>query len=299
MDKQPRVCIVGSINMDMVTTTSQVPEQGETVLGEKFETYPGGKGANQAVAASRIGADVTVIGSVGQDDFGKSLLSHFQTEGIHHKGIHISPHVSTGIATIILSENDNRIIVAPGANARVTPEMIHNSRDVLLASDIILLQFEIPMETIQFTIDLAYKHQIPVIVNPAPFQDIPEDIFKKVTYFTPNEIELDAMAKTPLFEAYEDKMIVTKGSDGVQFTTNSGEVKNLPAYKVDVKDTTGAGDTCNGVLATELGRTKNIEHAVKFANVAAALSIQKIGAQEGMPGRNEVEVFMEQMTKQN
>src|SRR5699024_4474536 len=138
---------------------------------------------NQAVAASRIGADVTMIGSVGQDDFGKSLLSHFQTEGIHHKGIHISPHVSTGIATIILSENDNRIIVAPGANARVTPEMIHNSRDVLLASDIILLQFEIPMETIQFTIDLAYKHQIPVIVNPAPFQEIPEDIFKKVTYF--------------------------------------------------------------------------------------------------------------------
>lgn len=274
MDKQPRVCIVGSINMDMVTTTSQVPEQGETVLGEKFETYPGGKGANQAVAASRIGADVTMIGSVGQDDFGKSLLSHFQTEGIHHKGIHICPHVSTGIATIILSENDNRIIVAPGANARVTPEMIHNSRDVLLASDIILLQFEIPMETIQFTIDLAYKHQIPVIVNPAPFQDIPEDIFKKVTYFTPNEIELDAMAKTPLFEAYEDKMIVTKGSDGVQFTTNSGDVKNLPAYKVDVKDTTGAGDTFNGVLATELGRTKNIEHAVKFANVAAASQLR-------------------------
>src|SRR5699024_4100908 len=108
-----------------------------------------------------------------------------------------------------------------------------------------------------------------------------------------------AIAKTPMFEAYEDNMIVTRGSDGVQFTTNFGEVKNLPAYKVDVKDTTGAGDTVNGVLATELGRTKNIEHAVKFANDAAALSMQKIGAQEGMPGRHEVEVFMEQMTKHN
>src|SRR5699024_12669736 len=109
----------------MVTTTNQVPEQGETVLGEKFETYPGGKGANQAVAASRIGADVTMIGSVGQDNFGKSLLCHFQTVGINHKGIHISPHVSTGIATIFLSENDNRIIVAPDAKAIVTTESIH------------------------------------------------------------------------------------------------------------------------------------------------------------------------------
>src|SRR5699024_11279880 len=126
---------------------------------------------------------------------GKRLLTHLQTEVIHYKDIHSRTHVSTGIATIILSQNDNRIIVAPVANAMVTPEMIHNSHDVLLASDIILLQFEIPMETIQFTIYLAYKHQIPVIVNPAPFQDIPEDIFKKVTYFTPNEIELDAMAK--------------------------------------------------------------------------------------------------------
>src|SRR5699024_3563403 len=123
MDKQPRVCIVGSINMDMVTTTSQVPEQGETVVGEKFETYPGGKGANQAVAASRIGADVTMIRSVGQDDFRKSLLSQYPTDGIHHKGIHISTDVSTGIATINLSENDNPIIVAPEANARLNTEM--------------------------------------------------------------------------------------------------------------------------------------------------------------------------------
>src|SRR5699024_9902556 len=259
MKKQPRVCIVGSINMDMVTMTSRMPEQGETVLGEKFETYPGGKGANQAVAASRIGADVSMIGSVGQDDFGKNLLTHFQAEGINHDGIHVSPHAPTGIATIILSENDNRIIVSPGANAALTPQKVKDASELLLSCDVILLQFEIPMETIQFTIEFAYKHQIPVIVNPAPFQDIPEDI----------------LTKTPLFASIEDKMIVTKGAEGVQFKTAAGELRKIPAFPVDVVDTTGAGDTFNGVLATELGRTNDINHAVKFANAAAALSIQK------------------------
>lgn len=292
MKKQPRVCIVGSINMDMVTMTSRMPEQGETVLGEKFETYPGGKGANQAVAASRIGADVSMIGSVGQDDFGTNLLTHFQAEGINHDGIHVSPHAPTGIATIILSENDNRIIVSPGANAALTPQKVKDASELLLSCDVILLQFEIPMETIQFTIDFAYKHQIPVIVNPAPFQDIPEDILKKTAYFTPNEIELLAMTKTPLFASVEDKMIVTKGAEGVQFKTAAGELRKIPAFPVDVVDTTGAGDTFNGVLATELGRTNDIDQAVKFANAAAALSIQKIGAQGGMPYREEVETFL-------
>lgn len=292
MDKQPNVCVVGSINMDMVTTTNQVPKQGETVLGEKFETYPGGKGANQAVAASRIGANVSMIGSVGQDELGKSLLTHFQSEGINCEGIRTISNTSTGIATIILSENDNRIIVSPGANATLTPEIVDDSRELLLASDVILLQFEIPMETINYTIDLAYKHRIPIIVNPAPFQDIPEDILKKATFFTPNEIELLSMADTPLFQSVKNKMIVTRGGEGVEFRTSSGESKTMPAHNVRVKDTTGAGDTFNGVLATELGRTKNIDHAVHFANAAAALSIQKIGAQGGMPNRKEVEAFI-------
>src|SRR5699024_4963649 len=142
-----------------------------------------------------------------------------------------------------------------------------------------LLQSEIPMETTQFTIDIAYKHQIPVIVNPAPFQDIREDILKKTAYFTPNESELLAMTKTRLCASDEDMMVVTKGAEGVQFKTATGELRKIPAFSVDVVDTTGAGDTFNGVLATELGRTNDIDQAVKFANAAAALSIQKIGAQ--------------------
>src|SRR5699024_4485678 len=148
----------------------------------------------------------------------------------------------------ILSENDNRIIVSPGANAALTPQKVKDASELLLSCDVILLQFEIPMETIQFTIDFAYKHQIPVIVNPAPFHDIPEDNFKKTAHFTPHGLELIDMTKTPLFASVEDKMVVTKGAEGVQFKTATGELRKIPAFSVDVVDTTGAGDTFNGVL---------------------------------------------------
>lgn len=292
MKKNPHVCVVGSINMDMVTTTQKMPGQGETVLGETFETYPGGKGANQAIAAARLGANVSMIGAVGQDDFGKSLLSHFQLEGVGREGIKIVSDVSTGIATIILSENDNRIIVSPGANTKLTPEMVVKVSHQLLASDIILLQFEIPMSVIKFTVDFAAKHNIPVIVNPAPFRAIPEDILMRATYFTPNEIELLSMTELPLFNSIRDKMIVTKGEQGVQFTSSSGELVTIPAYQVPVVDTTGAGDTFNGALATEFARTNSMTKSIKFANAAAALSIGRPGAQGGMPTRTEVNRFM-------
>jgi ribokinase len=293
MNKHPRVCVVGSINMDMVTTTKKMPEQGETVIGESFETYPGGKGANQAVAAARLGANVSIIGAVGDDVFGRSLITHFQSEGVDQEGIQVIPNISTGIATIILSENDNRILVSSNANAKLTPKIVNDSYEILLASDVILLQFEIPMETVQFTVDFAYKHHIPVIINPAPFREIPEDILRKVTYLTPNEVELLSMTKMRLFESVKGKMIVTRGEKGVQFVASSGVPETIPAYQVSVKDTTGAGDTFNGALATELGRTKLIDQSVDFANAAAALSVERLGAQGGMPTRKDVIRFIE------
>src|SRR5690625_377874 len=160
-----------------------------------------------------------MIGAVGQDDFGHSLLSHFESEGVNREGIKIIPGASTGIATIILSENDNRIIVSSGANAELTPTMVERVSDQLLDSDIILLQFEVPMEVVRFTVNFASKHKIPVIVNPAPFQSMPEDILIKATYFTPNEIELLSMTDLPLFDSIKNKMIVTKGEQGVQYTS--------------------------------------------------------------------------------
>lgn len=292
MEKQPAVCVVGSINIDMVTTAKEFPEQGETVLGGEFKTYHGGKGANQAIAAARLGAEVTMIGAVGDDQFGKDILQNFRAEGVHEEAISVIPKTSTGIATIILSEGDNRIIVSPGANSKLTPEIIATSREILMKSDIILLQLEIPMETVRYTVDFAYEHHIPVVINPAPFQKIPEDILKKVTYLTPNELEHASLAELPFYRSMKDKAIITKGGDGVEYETSTGKKIEIPSYQVNVKDTTGAGDTFNGALVTEIASGSSIEQAIKFANAAAALSVERVGAQGGMPTREEVLGFI-------
>ncbi|WP_343051128.1 ribokinase [Paraliobacillus salinarum] len=226
MNKQPHICVVGSINMDLVTKIDRMPDQGETVLGGKFETHPGGKGANQAVAAARLGSKVTMIGAVGNDSFGEKMLTHLEEEKVLKEAIHVDANKSTGIASIIVSENDNRIIVSSGANEAVTPELVEHLKEEILASDMVLLQFEIPMETIVYVVNFAYDNQIPVILNPAPYQDIPEETLAKVTYITPNEIEYDALKSLDSFEAIKNKMIITKGKQGIEFIDESGE-KNL------------------------------------------------------------------------
>ncbi len=292
MKHGPRVCVVGSINMDLVTTTKKIPTQGETVLGEKFETYPGGKGANQAIAAARLGADVTMIGAVGDDAFGADLLKHFESESIRSEGLQVIPDMSTGIATIILSEHDNRIIVAAGANQMVTPKVVESAQDILLSSDMILVQFETPLETVKYTVEFASKHDIPVIVNPAPFQEMPKEILEKAAYITPNELEYAGISSMAHVDVSKDKMIITKGDQGVAYTDAAGEAQLIPAYSVHVKDTTGAGDTFNGALATELASGKTLAEAIDFANAAAALSVQAIGAQGGMPTREAVIDFI-------
>lgn len=280
--------------MDMLTEIDKMPAQGETVLGGNFTTNPGGKGANQAIAAARLGADVSLVGAVGDDSFGKELLKHFANEQINTEGIEMIPGTSTGIATIIISENDNRIIVSSGANSFVTAEMIEEHKELIIQSDIILLQFEIPMETIKYTVNLAYEHHIPVIVNPAPYEDMPEDILTKAAYLTPNEGEAAEMEKQRAFEAVKNKLIITKGSEGVEFLSQDNEIILIPARKVPVKDTTGAGDTFNGALAAELARGSGLKEAVAFANAAAALSVGKVGAQSGMPFKKEADQFLNQ-----
>lgn len=293
MKRNPKVCVVGSINMDMVTTTAKIPEQGETVLGESFTTYPGGKGANQAIAAARLGAEVTMVGAVGDDAFGKSLKERFRKDGVHDEAINTISHEATGVATIILSDGDNRIIVAPGANKYVTPEIIKEKQDIILSSDIILMQFEIPMETIECTVELAYKHNIPVVINPAPFNAIPEKVVEKATFITPNELELSAMKQSIDTSSITTKIIETKGEHGVAFTLPDGEEEIIPSYQAKVKDTTGAGDTFNGAFVTEYAKEQDIVKAIRFANAAASLAVEKIGAQEGMPRREEVVKRME------
>ncbi|WP_026909218.1 ribokinase [Paucisalibacillus globulus] len=291
MEKPINITVVGSMNMDLTVTTLQMPEKGETVLGKEFATYPGGKGANQAVAAARLGATVHMIGAVGDDSFGKELLVKLQKEGIHTDAIEVKNDMSTGTATIILSEQDNRIIVAPGANAAVTPEIVEKQRKIIECSDIILVQLEIPMETVQYVTNLASDLNIPVIMNPAPYQDLPAQVLESATYITPNEVEALALFESVNNDSIQDKLIITKGSHGTCYYDNGNEVL-IPAYKVNVQDTTGAGDTFNGALAVRLGGGASKEEAVSFANAAAALSITKVGAQSGMPTRKQVMEFI-------
>ncbi|MCA0984260.1 ribokinase [Halobacillus yeomjeoni] len=289
---KPKVTVVGSINMDLTVSTPVIPKQGETVLGDRFATYPGGKGANQAVAASRLGADVRLVGAVGEDAFGDELARHLESEGIGLSGLTKLPEVSTGTATIILCEQDNRIIVAPGANAEVTPEYVESMRALIKDSDILLVQLEIPIETIRKVAELAEEYQIPLVVNPAPYHDLPKEVLEIATFLTPNESEA-VLLNEALDADFQNKCVTTKGALGVEVTLN-GEKVIVPGYRVPVEDTTGAGDTFNGALVTRIALGYSLEEAVQFSNAAAALSITKEGAQSGMPTKKEVEMLIEE-----
>ncbi|RPF52200.1 ribokinase [Aquisalibacillus elongatus] len=286
--KRPKITVVGSINMDLVTETDQFPVQGETVRGSQFQTVPGGKGANQAVAAARLGADVTMVGCVGDDEFGVELLNNFNNEGIDSSLIKQIPNTSSGLANIILSDQDNRIIIIGGANEHVTPEYLDQVKKSILNSDYVLLQFEIPKETITYCIDLCDQHNIPLIVNPAPAMDLSPKLWERVQYITPNETE----HKQLFNETFNDQLIVTKGNEGTSYS-EEGKEQLVPSFNVDVVDTTGAGDTFNGALAVSLGEGKNLREAIEFANAAASLSVQHMGAQSGMPSKSEVKKLID------
>lgn len=291
--KKPTITVIGSINMDMVTVTNYVPEQGETMVGESFKLNAGGKGANQAVAAARLGAKVQMVGRVGEDEYGTDLLEKLDNEGISTQMIKQVPNGHTGVANVLLSNQDNRIIIIPGANHEVTPNYVEQFKQNILKSELVLIQFEVPEETILYCLDLCHSNNIPIIVNPAPAREIPEDYWKKATYITPNEGEA-----TELFNNKQqdnqltDKIIVTRGERGVSYY-EAEEQLTIPSYSVTPVDTTGAGDTFNGALAVALAEKKDLGTAIKFANAASALSIQKFGAQEGMPTRAEVNLFLE------
>ncbi|MEH7177852.1 ribokinase [Neobacillus vireti] len=291
-----KITVIGSINMDLVTSTNQIPEVGETVLGHSFHSIPGGKGANQAVAAARLGADVKMVGAVGDDSFGKTLADHLSNQGINTENIMKVKDSSTGIASITVSEGDNSIIVVSGANNHVTPEVIEKNEDKIINSHILLLQLEIPLESVIRAVELAKKHRIITILNPAPIQKLPKGLLEMVDYLTPNEHE-QALLFTSIegteqeVEKLKEKCIVTKGSKGVMINKNGEEIE-IPSIQVEAVDTTGAGDSFNGALAVALSEGAEIEEACRFANVVGAISVTKLGAQSGMPTKKEVEEFL-------
>ncbi|MDM5201212.1 ribokinase [Fictibacillus enclensis] len=286
----PKITVVGSINMDLVTLSEKVPKMGETLLGQEFRTIPGGKGANQAVAAAKLGADVRMVGCVGDDVFGTELLEHLKKQGVDVSHVD-QVSGSTGTATILVSEGDNSIIVVPAANHSVTPLLVEKKRDAIAGSDFLLVQLEIPLESVQKAVSIAKQNGVKVILNPAPIQELSEELLHQTDYITPNEHELERLLQGRDQASIQDKIIVTKGSEGLTFYQNNEEV-NIPSYSVEVKDTTGAGDSFNGGLAVGLSQGMSLQEACRYGNAVAALSTTKLGAQTGMPTKEEVEQFI-------
>lgn len=290
------IAVVGSSSIDLVVVSEKRPKAGETVIGQTFHTVPGGKGANQAVTAARLGAHVTMIGAVGEDAYGEAVQGNFRHEGVCTENVKTIAETTTGTAHIVLAEGDNSIVVVPGANGLVDRRLIDEAKDALAKADMVLLQLEIPFDTVQYVLELCEKRDVPVILNPAPAQRLPEEMIQKAAYLTPNEHECRVVLNdftSPIEELlakYPNKLLMTEGELGVRFH-NGMEAVRIPGIKVKVVDTTGAGDTFNGALAVALAEGKELVRAIRFANAAAGMSITKLGAQGGMPTRGHMAKF--------
>jgi len=286
------ISVIGSCNMDITVEADRRPGAGETVMGNRLIVSPGGKGANQAVAAARLGYEVYMVGCVGDDAYGKMMLDALTKSGVKTDYVETLDNVTTGTAHITLAEGDNSIIVIKGANALVSRAIIDKDWDMISKSSLVMLQHEIPMDTIGYIIDRCYEAGVPVMLNPAPYMDIPQEWIDKVTYLTPNEHEaalmFDGMDRDEILKSQAGKVIMTAGGDGVLYGEND-EIVHVAGFAVPVVDTTGAGDTFNGAFAVGRCEGMSVKEAIRFANAAAALSIGKIGAQGGMPWRDEVE----------
>jgi len=287
-----KIVVVGSSSMDLVVSANKRPEKGETILGQSFKTVPGGKGANQAVAASRLGAEVHMIGCVGKDEFGKIIIDNFKKNGVLTNFVKPVTHIETGTAHITLAEGDNSIIVVEGANQCVTPDYIETALEVIFSADMVLIQQETPEETVEYVVQICHEKGIPLLLNPAPARPVSQAVIEKATYLTPNETEAGILfaGEEPkeAMKKYPKKVFITEGKKGVRYHDGEKEVL-VPSYPVEAVDTTGAGDTFNAAFAVALSEGKSLQDSLAFANRAASLSVTKFGAQGGMPTRAEVE----------
>lgn len=291
-----RVLVIGSINMDLVVSAERFPGPGETILGNAFSTFPGGKGANQAVAARRLGAQVSMIGCVGRDAFGVELVDTLAREGIDTRHIRVSADVATGVAAITLSASENSIVVVPGANHAITLEQLETAEEAFQTADVVLCQLEIPLEIVEAAAAMAARFGKPFLLNPAPAQVLPEKLLAQTTLLTPNEHELALIFGTPAdawqstLARHPERVLMTRGADGAWFADPKGEAVHCPAFAVEAIDTTGAGDTFNGALAACWGR--ELRELVRLACGASALSVTRKGAQSGMPTHDQLAAFL-------
>ncbi len=302
-----KVVVVGSANMDMVAFAPKLPAPGETVLGTRFEMACGGKGANQAVACARLGAETWFIGRVGADAFGDILLRSFQEAGVRINFVRRDPETSSGVALIFVDEQgQNEIVVAPGANGRVSNEDIDNAQNVWQDAKALLVQFEIPLVTVGYAIGEASRHGALVIVNPAPAprEPLPDEWFGLVDVWTPNEREIEGLtgivvadmesaerAVKAMLDKGAKAVVLTLGANGSLLATPEF-IRHYPAFPVQAVDATAAGDAFAAALTVRLAEGAPLEEAVIFANAAGALACTKVGAQPSMPTRKEVEEFL-------
>ncbi len=294
-----KLAVIGSINMDITVTSDRIPHKGETLQGKDVHYIPGGKGANQAVAMARLGAEVEMFGCVGDDATGEQLIANLKKEGIETKAIKKIDNTPTGIALITVGEQDNTIVVVAGANGKVDISYVKEIETRLKEFDMVVLQHEIPLETVHYIIHYCKEQQIPVVLNPAPAAEVPQDIIDDVTFVTPNEHEAvlifgEDRSTEELLKTYPEKLVITQGSRGVSTGLKSGETCLVPARKAEVVDTTGAGDTLNGAFAVRIAAGDDIVSALRYANAAASLSTERFGAQGGMPTDEEVRNAMQE-----
>ncbi|WP_129726079.1 ribokinase [Ectobacillus funiculus] len=303
---KPKLVVVGSLNMDIVVETERYPLVGETLMGDKVSFIPGGKGANQATAGARLGAETAIIGAVGDDLFGGQLLNSLQENGVDVSGVKQVAGMSTGIASIYVSEGDNSIVVVPGANYRVEPADIDRHEDKLRQADVVLLQLEIPVETVLYVARKAKSLGKTVVLNPAPAQPLPRELFEYIDYLTPNRTELSRYTRMDTDDQSLEKamqcmretgaahVITTLGAEGSAYLTEEGTMQLKRGYKVPTVDTTGAGDCYNAGLACAIADGRSLDEAIEFASLASALAVTKFGAQAGMPTEAEVIRFKEE-----
>lgn len=304
------ILVVGSSNTDMVIHVSRIPKPGETVLGGEFTMAPGGKGANQAVAAARAGGRVTFVARVGDDVFGERALTNFEADGIDTRFVFRTPEAPSGIALINVDERgENSISVASGANARLSAADVETAGPAFEKADIVLLQLETPIEAVRAAAKKARDRGVPVILNPAPARPLDDDLLRLIAVLTPNEHEAEFLTGIPAREesgAREAagrlrargaaKVVITLGERGAY--ASSPEFEGLvPAFKVDPVDTTAAGDVFNGALAVALAEKEPMKEALRFASAAAALSVTRPGAQPSAPARAEIGAFLRANTE--
>ena len=301
-----RITIVGSLNMDLVIRSPRIPQPGETIIGSEFQTVPGGKGANQAVAAARQGGQVTMVGRVGEDTFADALLENLASAEIDATYVHRDKQAASGVALIVVDDHgENIIVVASGANMRMTEKDVEAAEAAIAESDVLLLQLEVPLPVVKRAAQIAQSHSVTVVLNPAPARELPPDLLASVDVLVPNESEAALLTGLPVGSQSElekaaskilnlgvRSVVITLGKRGAFLASADYKSKIYEAFSIQPVDTTAAGDAFVAGLAVNYGAGKTLPDAIRWGNAAGAVAASRFGAQTSLPKRNEVQELL-------